>query len=61
VEGLVTAQAEEARIPADEVALAAGDDRAQVVIDALARDAAEQVEDERWPSRNDSSVISKEK
>jgi hypothetical protein len=45
VEGAVAAQVEEAPVPMDDVALAAGDDRAQVVVDALARDPAEPVED----------------
>jgi hypothetical protein len=37
VEGVVAAQVQEAVIPDDLVALAAGDDRTQVVVDALAR------------------------
>ena len=44
VEGVVAAQVVEAPVPADRVALAAGDDRAQVVVDALARRASEPVE-----------------
>ena len=44
VEGVMAAQVEEAAIPEDLVALAAGDDRAQVVVDALARHAAQPLE-----------------
>jgi hypothetical protein len=45
MEGVVAAQVEEAPVPVHDLALAAGDDRAQVVVDAFARDAAEPVED----------------
>jgi hypothetical protein len=37
----VATQRDKPRVPADDVAIAARDDRAQVVVDALARDAAE--------------------
>ena len=43
---LVAAQVPEALVPVHAVALATGDDRAQVVLDALARDAPEPVEEE---------------
>jgi len=43
VEGVVAAQVEEAGIPMDDVALTAGDDRAEVVVDALARHTAEEL------------------
>jgi hypothetical protein len=39
VEGVVAAQVQEARVPADLVALALCDDRAQVVVDAFGGDA----------------------
>ena len=49
MEGVVAAQVQEARIPDDLVALAAGDDRAQVVVDALARHALQPLEGARVP------------
>jgi hypothetical protein len=49
VEAVVAAQPQEAPIPDHFVALAAGDDRSQVVVDALACDATEPVEDARVP------------
>jgi hypothetical protein len=45
MEGVVAPEREEPLVPGDLVAVAARDRRAQVVIDALARDAAEPVED----------------
>ncbi len=44
MEGVVAAQLREAVVPGDLVALAAGDRGAQVVVDALAGDAAEPLE-----------------
>ena len=44
VEGVTATQVQEARVPDDLVALTAGDDRAQVVVDALARDALQPLE-----------------
>ena len=45
MEGVVAAQVQEARVPVDTSLLAPGDDRAQVVVDALARHTAEPVEE----------------
>jgi hypothetical protein len=45
VKGVVATQVQEARVPVDDVVLAPGDDRAQVVVDALASHPAEPVED----------------
>ena len=45
VEGVVAPEREEPLVPRDLVAVAARDRRAQVVVDALARDPAEPVED----------------
>jgi hypothetical protein len=61
VEAVVTAQVQEAPIPDHFVALATRDDRAQVVVDALAGHPAQPLQRAQCPSRNDSSVISSEK
>jgi len=49
----VASERQEGLVPGDLIALAAGDRGAQVVVDALADDAAEPVEDPdmAWPSR----------
>jgi hypothetical protein len=49
VEAVVAAQVQEARIPDDLSAVAAGDDRAQVVVDALAWHAAQPLEGAHVP------------
>jgi hypothetical protein len=47
MEGVVAAQVQEPRVPVHDVAFAPCDDRAQVVVDALARGAAEPLEQPR--------------
>jgi hypothetical protein len=59
VEGILAAQVQEAPIPDHLVLLATGDDRAQVVVDALARHALEPLERAHVTLENDSIVMSK--
>jgi len=61
VERAVAAQLHEARVPCDDIAVAARDRRTQIVIDELARDAAGQSNVRTWPSRDDSIVMSSER
>jgi hypothetical protein len=55
----MAAQLHKPRLSDDFAPVAARDRRAQVVIDALARNAAQPRNARTWPSKNDSTVISK--